>query len=782
VPPKHLEDLVRSRSRRPRDRAAVRPLAVAATLALTAAPVVAVASSASAAERVDNPFVGADQYVNSYWASNVTQAAAEAGGELGEKMLTLTDTPTSVWMDRTSAIEGNVDGPGLRYHLDAALEQQQGSTPMVFNLVIYNLPGRDCYALASNGLLPATAAGLAEYENEYIDPIADMLAEPQYADLRVVATIEPDSLPNLVTNMSEPKCQQSAPFYRAGVAYALDRLYEAGNVYSYIDAAHSGWLGWDSNAGPAVDVFHEVVTSTDHGYDTVAGFVTNTANSTPLHEPFLEDTTFGSGGGTQVRQAEFYEWNRDFDELDWTEHLYSLATAAGFPSDIGMLIDTSRNGWGGPDRPTGPSTSTVLNTYVDETRVDRRTHRGAWCNPDGAGLGERPTVAPTDNAASHLDAYVWVKPPGESDGGSTDIPNDQGKGFDRMCDPTFNSPKLAGKLTGAKAGAPLAGQWFQEQFEMLVANAYPAIDGDGGPVDPDTQAPTAPTGLEATASTATSVALSWDASTDDTGVTGYTVRVDGTVATTAAGTSATITGLTPDTSYEVTVTARDAAGNVSAASAPLTVTTSSDGGGGDTQAPSVPTGLAAGDVTTSSVALSWNPSTDDVGVTGYRVLRGGQVVANVTGTSATVTGLAADTAYSFQVVAVDAAGNASAASAALSVTTDEEASTPGGACTVTYQANSWNNGFTGNITLRNDSSAAVSAWDLTFSFPSGQQITQVWSAQFTQTGSAVTITPAAWTTSIPAGGSVSFGFNGTHSGTNTTPSDFALDGVDCDVA
>lgn len=380
---------MRSRSRRPRDRAAVRPLAVAATLALAAAPVCVAASSASAAERVDNPFVGADQYVNSYWTANVAEAAAEAGGDLGAKMLTLTDTPTSVWMDRTSAIEGNADGPGLRYHLDAALEQQQGDTPMVFNLVIYNLPGRDCYALASNGLLPATAAGLAEYESEYIDPIADMLAEQQYENLRVVATIEPDSLPNLVTNMHEPKCQQSDPYYRAGVAYALDRLYEAGNVYSYIDAAHSGWLGWDSNAGPAVNVFKDVVTSTEHGYATVAGFVTNTANSTPLHEPFLEDTTFGSGGGTQVRQAEFYEWNRDFDELDWTEHLYSLATAAGFPSSIGMLVDTSRNGWGGPDRPTAASTSTDLNTYVNASRVDRRTHRGAWCNPDGAGLGER---------------------------------------------------------------------------------------------------------------------------------------------------------------------------------------------------------------------------------------------------------------------------------------------------------------------------------------------------------------------------------------------------------
>ncbi|WP_308199843.1 glycoside hydrolase family 6 protein [Isoptericola croceus] len=765
---------MRSRSLRPRNEAMARPVAVAATLALAAVPLMAT-TTASAAERVDNPFVGADQYVNSYWSDNVVDAAAQVGGALGQQMLAIADTPTSVWMDRTSAIEGNVDGPGLRYHLDAAVEQQQGDTPMVFNLVVYNLPGRDCYALASNGLLEPTPAGMAEYKNDYIDVIADMLAEPQYADLRVVATIEPDSLPNLVTNISHEPCQVAEPYYREGTAYALDRLYEAGNVYSYIDAAHAGWLGWDSNAGPAVDVFNGVVNSTEHGYDTVAGFVTNTANSTPLREPFLEDEPFGNGG--QVRQAEWFEWNRDFDELDWTEHLYSLAVSAGFPSDIGMLIDTSRNGWGGPDRPTAASTSTDLDTYVDESRVDRRTHRGAWCNPAGAGLGERPTVAPTDNPASHLDAYVWVKPPGESDGNSEEIPNDQGKNFDRMCDPTFNSPKLSGKLTGALGGAPLAGQWFQDQFEMLVANAYPAIDG--GSVEPDTEAPTAPGGVVATGTTATSVDLAWDAATDNIGVTGYTVLVDGEPAGTSGTTSFTLTGLTPSTTYEVTVTARDAAGNVSPASSPVSVTTDEATGGEDTEAPTVPAGLTADQVTSSSVQLSWDASTDDTGVAGYRVHRDGELVADVAGTSATDGGLDAGTTYSYTVTAYDAAGNASAPSEALSVTTEPGDVTPGGGCTVDYAANSWNSGFTGSFVVTNDSDATIEGWELTFTFADGQTIDQIWSAQVSQSGAAVTITPAAWTSTIAPGESVSFGFNGSHSGTNTAPDDFALNGVIC---
>jgi cellulose 1,4-beta-cellobiosidase len=776
--PRHLtplEDPVPSRSSRLRKGATV-----VASLALLSAPLVAATAPASAAEpRVSNPFAGATQYVNDYWSDNVEAAAARAGGDLGSRMLTIADEPTSVWMDRISAIEGNADGPGLRTHLDAALEQKQPGVPMVFNLVIYDLPGRDCYALASNGELKPTAADMQRYKTEYIDVIADILDDPAYEDLRIVATIEPDSLPNLITNISTPDCQASAPYYREGVKYALDALHDVGNVYSYIDAAHAGWLGWPSNAGPAAKLFKEVVLSTEAGYASVTGFVTNTANSTPLHEPFLEDVQIGS---TPVRSATFYEWNADFDETDWTAHLYDLLVAEGFPSSIGMLIDTSRNGWGGPDRPTAVSTSTNHNTYVDESRVDQRVHRGAWCNPAGAGIGERPQATPAGYPESHLHAYVWVKPPGESDGASTEIPNDQGKRFDRMCDPTFVSPKLANQLTGALPDAPLAGQWFESQFQMLVENAYPVIE-PGGEVPDDSTPPSVPTGLVAGATTATSATVSWTASTDDTGVTAYTVLVDGTAVGTTATTSFTVTGLAADTSYAVTVRARDAAGNVSAASAPLTVTTDEGAGPGeDTTAPTAPTGLRVAGVTTSSVSLAWNASSDDTGVDGYRVYRGGEVVAEVAGTSYTDTGLEAGTAHVYAVRAVDAAGNVSATSGTVTGTTEEDGGEPAGACTVAYTASSWNTGFTGSLRITNDSATPLQGWTLTFDFANGQTISQGWSAQYAQSGSTVTVTPAAWNTTLGAGASVEIGFNGSHSGTNTEPTSFELDGAACTVA
>ena len=441
--------------------------------ALLAAPAL-VAASAPAVALEDNPFVGADQYVNPDWSESVEATAAEVDdADLAADMRAIADEPTSVWMDRIAAIEGTERQHGLEWHLDQAVSQSGGG-PLVFNVVIYDLPGRDCHALASNGELPATAAGMERYKTEYIDPIAALLDRPEYENLRIVATIEPDSLPNLVTNQSDADCVAAAPYYREGVQYALTELYEVGNVYSYIDAAHSGWLGWPDNSSGSAQEFANVIEGGTYGWDAVSGFVTNTANTTPLEEPYLTDPDLQVGSG-QVRSAGWFEWNPDFDEIDWTAHLYDLMVAQGAPSGIGMLIDTSRNGWGGPERPMAVSSSTDLNTYVNESRVDRRTHRGAWCNPDGAGIGERPTVTPSGRPESHLDAYVWVKPPGESDGSSVEIPNDEGKALDRMCDPTYQSSELGGNYTGALSGAPLSGHWFAAQFEMLVANAHPAI-------------------------------------------------------------------------------------------------------------------------------------------------------------------------------------------------------------------------------------------------------------------------------------------------------------------
>jgi chitinase len=183
----------------------------------------------------------------------------------------------------------------------------------------------------------------------------------------------------------------------------------------------------------------------------------------------------------------------------------------------------------------------------------------------------------------------------------------------------------------------------------------------------DTSPPTVPGGFRSTGVTSTSVTLAWNASTDNVAVTGYEIYRGGTLIATVTGTTYTDTGLTAGTAYTYTVRARDAAGNRSAASNPITATTT--GGGTDTSPPTVPGNLRSTGVTGSTVSLAWNASTDNVGVTGYEIYRGGALVTTVTGTSHTDTGLSAGTAYAYTVRARDAAGNRSAASNAVTATT-----------------------------------------------------------------------------------------------------------------
>ncbi len=413
--------------------------------------------------RVDNPYTGARGYVNPEWRA---KAGAEPGGNR------IANTPTGVWLDRIAAIQGASGSMGLRAHLDAALGQA-GGQPLTVQFVIYNLPNRDCSALASNGELKIAENGLNRYRTGYIDPIAAIQGDPKYRSLRIVNIIEIDSLPNLITNRDLPLCAEahSSGAYVQGVQYALDKLHAIPNVYNYVDAAHSGWLGWDTNFGPAVDLWASTVRGTVAGFDSVQGFITNTANYTPLAEPFLPDSNL-SVGGNPIRSANFYQWNPYLDERSFGSALRTKLVAAGFRPDIGILVDTSRNGWGGPARPSAVSTSTNLNTYVNESRIDHRFGRGNWCNQSGAGLGARPVADP----APGFDAYVWIKPPGESDGSSELIPNDEGKGFDRMCDPTYTgNPRNNNQMSGALPNSPISGAWFSAQFQQLMANAYPAL-------------------------------------------------------------------------------------------------------------------------------------------------------------------------------------------------------------------------------------------------------------------------------------------------------------------
>ena len=138
-----------------------------------------------------------------------------------------------------------------------------------------------------------------------------------------------------------------------------------------------------------------------------------------------------------------------------------------------MLIDTSRNGWGGAARPTGPGATTSVDTYVDGGRYDRRIHAGNWCNQSGAGLGERPKAAPgrghrrvrVGEAAGRVGRVEQARSPTTRARASTGC----------ATRPTRGNPRNGNNMSGALPDAPLSGHWFSAQFRQLMQNAYPPL-------------------------------------------------------------------------------------------------------------------------------------------------------------------------------------------------------------------------------------------------------------------------------------------------------------------
>lgn len=192
---------------------------------------------------------------------------------------------------------------------------------------------------------------------------------------------------------------------------------------------------------------------------------------------------------------------------------------------------------------------------------------------------------------------------------------------------------------------------------VLTAGGFAAravVQGEEGP--PDTRSPSRPRGLVAEALDPNEVRLSWRPSRDEVGVAEYTVYRDGEEVDTVEGTTYSDTEVEPETTYEYEVDAVDEADNRSARSQSVFVTTPATP---DTTPPTMPTGLT---VSGSRCApeLSWQPSTDDVGVAGYTIYRNGNEAATVDGDTTTYTDPdLPDGDYTYTVEAFDEAGNRS---------------------------------------------------------------------------------------------------------------------------
>ncbi|GLA18434.1 hypothetical protein AnigIFM62618_006080 [Aspergillus niger] len=371
------------------------------------------ASPTTTASASGNPFSGYQLYVNPYYSSEVASLAIPSlTGSLSSLQAAATaaaKVPSFVWLDTAAKVPTMGD-----YLADIQSQNAAGANPPIAGqFVVYDLPDRDCAALASNGEYSIADNGVEHYKS-YIDSIREILV--QYSDVHTLLVIEPDSLANLVTNLNVAKCANAESAYLECTNYALTQL-NLPNVAMYLDAGHAGWLGWPANQQPAADLFASVYKNASSPA-AVRGLATNVANY---------------NAWTISSCPSYTQGNSVCDEQQYINAIAPLLQAQGF--DAHFVVDTGRNG----KQPTGQQAW------------------GDWCNVINTGFGERPT---TDTGDALVDAFVWVKPGGESDGTS----DSSATRYDAHCG-----------YSDALQPAPEAGTWFQAYFVQLLTNANPAF-------------------------------------------------------------------------------------------------------------------------------------------------------------------------------------------------------------------------------------------------------------------------------------------------------------------
>ncbi|RYP40886.1 hypothetical protein DL767_001367 [Monosporascus sp. MG133] len=354
-----------------------------------------------------NPFSGVQLWANDYYRSEVLEYAVPT---LGPNAAKVAEVPSFQWMDTRA----KVDVVRRTLGQIRAANQAGANPPYAGQFVVYDLPDRDCAAAASNGEFAISDGGVAKYK-EYIDAIADMFTE--YSDIRLLLVIEPDSLANLVTNLHVPKCANAKDAYLECTNYAVTKL-DLPNVAQYLDGGHGGWLGWPANLPGAAEVYTGVYKRANQP-KSLRGFATNVANY---------------NGWSLSVAPEYTKPNPNYDEKRYINAFAPMLRDSGWP-DARFIIDQGRSG----KQPTG------------------QIQQGHWCNAVGTGFGLRPSTNTGDPLA---DAFVWVKPGGESDGTS----DTTAKRYDHHCG-----------MEDALKPAPEAGQWFEKYFEMLYNNANPSF-------------------------------------------------------------------------------------------------------------------------------------------------------------------------------------------------------------------------------------------------------------------------------------------------------------------
>ncbi|MEY9968029.1 endoglucanase [Streptacidiphilus sp. MAP12-16] len=397
---------------------AIRPL-VALTAALaTCAGVFASAATAAPATAAPAPAARTLATDTHFYVDISSKAAHQAltdlkAGDLTDAatMAELASWPVAQWFDGTSTVQQTT-------HDMAVLEARAALQRQVPVAVAYNIPGRDCSQYSAGG-----AATSADYAT-WIDALAQGIG-----NRRTVVILEPDGLA-----LSPAYCGGTAQQQADRLAQlnaAVDRLERQPGAVVYLDGGHSAW----QNVGTQAQLL------VDGGVARAQGFFLNVSN----YQTDADLTRYG----TEVSKCVWYVQNTpgassaDCANQYWPAADADAWYAAHVPASAQLahfVIDSSRNGQGPWTPPAGKYTG------------DPQT----WCNPPGRGLGVRPTA---DTGTALLDAFLWIKVPGESDGSCT-------RGTAGPADPEYGSVD------------PSAGAWWPAQALSLAQNATPALSFD----------------------------------------------------------------------------------------------------------------------------------------------------------------------------------------------------------------------------------------------------------------------------------------------------------------
>jgi endoglucanase len=362
--------------------------------------------------------------------------------------------PRAVWF--TSGTPPQVKQQVRQTMFSAAIEK---AVPV---LAAYDIPGRDCAQFSAGGALTQ-----ADYQ-AWIDAFAAGIG-----DRKAVVILEPDSLGLLPSNCGGPSTNY--PFTDAEryaeIQYAVGSLTAHPGVRVYLDGTHSAWQ--------SVGTMTQRLLTAD--VQQAQGFYVNVSNYQPTPNlvdygtwisdciAMVTDSANPFFGNPSACASQYFPATvTDFSTWGLTTAWYAQNMGSAVASTH-FVIDTSRNG-------NGPNSMKAygLPPYSQSDATAATLLAGNWCNPPGSGLGPRPTA---NTGVPLLDAYLWVKTPGQSDGQC-----DAAVGV-RAWD--YSVYSAAGWPTDAASQAlfdplwgiddPAAGAWFPQQALQLVQVANPAL-------------------------------------------------------------------------------------------------------------------------------------------------------------------------------------------------------------------------------------------------------------------------------------------------------------------